>query len=31
MRLDVIIGLGLFAMALYTIYAVVIADHLYVG
>jgi len=31
MKLDVIIGLGLFAMALYTIYAVVIADHLYVG
>ena len=31
MKLDIIIGLGLFAMALYTIYAVVIADHLYVG
>lgn len=31
MKLDVIIGLGLFAMAMYTIYAVVIADHLYVG
>ncbi len=31
MRLDVIIGLGLFAMALFTIYAVVVADHLYVG
>lgn len=31
MKLDVIIGLGLFAMALYTLYAVVIADHLYVG
>jgi hypothetical protein len=31
MRLDVIIGFGLFAMAMYTIYAVVVADHLYVG
>ena len=31
MRLDIIVGLGLFAMAMYTIYAVVIADHLYVG
>ncbi len=31
MRLDIIIGLGLFAMAMFTIYAVVIADHLYVG
>ncbi len=31
MRLDVIVGVGLFAMAMYTIYAVVVADHLYVG
>jgi len=31
MTLDRIIGLGLFAMAMYTIYAVVIAEHLYIG
>ncbi len=31
MRLDVIVGVGLFAMAMFTIYAVVVADHLYVG
>ena len=31
MKLDVIIGLGLFAMAMYTLYAVVIADHLFIG
>jgi len=31
MRLDIVVGLGLFAMAMFTIYAVVIADHLYVG
>ena len=31
MRLDVIVGLGLFAMAIYTLYAVIVADHLFVG
>ncbi len=31
MKLDVIVGLGLFAMALYTLYAVIVADHLFVG
>jgi hypothetical protein len=31
MRLDIIVGLSLFAMAMFTIYAVVVADHLYVG
>ena len=31
MRLDVVIGLGLVAMAVYTLYAVIVADHLFVG
>lgn len=31
MRLDVVIGLGLVVMAVYTLYAVVVADHLFVG
>ena len=31
MKLDVVIGLGLVVMAVYTLYAVVIADHLFVG
>ena len=31
MRLDIVVGLGLFIMAIYTIYAVVVADHLYIG
>jgi len=31
MKLDVVIGLGLFGMALYTLYAVIIADHLFIG
>lgn len=31
MKLDVIIGLGLVIMALYTLYAVIIADHLFIG
>jgi len=31
MKYEVIIGLGLFGMALYTLYAVIIADHLFIG
>lgn len=31
MKLDIIIGLSLFGMALYTLYAVIIADHLFIG
>ena len=31
MTLDRIIGLGLVIMAMYTIYAVTVADHLFIG
>jgi len=31
MRLDIFVGLGLVIMAIYTIYAVTVADHLFIG